>query len=86
MFSTSAHRISPAVAVCTAAVVAGLSSSTPAGRARAAPGGGPHAEPHLAVPAIHARADAFDRAERWRETLRRFGYEPAVIYAFAAAH
>ncbi len=86
MFPNNAHRISPAIAVYTVAVVAGLYGSTPAGRARPAFGGAPDAQAHLAVPAIHARAESFDRAERWRETLRRFGYEPAVIYAFAAAH
>ena len=86
MLPTSAHRISPAVAVSTVAVVAGLYGSTPAARARAVFGGTPHAEAHLAMPALHARAESFDRAERWRETLLRFGYEPAVIYALAAAH
>ena len=86
MFSTNAHKISPTVAGYTVVVVAGLYASTPAGPARAVFDGVPHAEAHLAVPAIHARAETFDRAERWRETLRRFGYEPAVIYALAAAH
>ncbi len=85
MFLNSAHRVSPAVAVYAVALVAGLSSSTPAARARTVLSGSPHADAHLALPAIHARADSFDRAERRREALRRFGYEPALIYAFAAA-
>lgn len=29
--------------------------------------------------------DSGDRDERRRETLQRFGYEPAIIYALAAA-
>jgi hypothetical protein len=86
MFPNNSHRTSPAVAVYTVAVVAGLYASTPAGRARAVFNGTPHTDARLAMPAIHARAESFDQAERWRETLRRFGYEPAVIYALAAAH